>query len=67
MLPPKGPGGRELCTPATVTPGSPTVGLRGATAMIPKKGASGMWMSCEKNATSRPVLHAGTDHVAALP
>ena len=53
MLPPKAPGGLELWTPGTVTPGSPTTGS-GATAMIPMKGASGTWMSGEKSATSRP-------------
>ena len=53
-LPPNGPGGRDACTPATVTPGWPTAGASGATAMTPMNGASGTWTPSAKNATSRP-------------
>ena len=35
------PGGVEFCTPSIVTPGSPAVGARGATAMMPMNGATG--------------------------
>ena len=67
MLPPYEPGGVELWTPGSVTPGSPTVGLLGATAMIPMKGASGYGLPVASCALWAPACTIDLFKQAYLP